>query len=240
MGKKLTTEQFIDKAVTIHGNMYDYSEVSYTNSQSKITVICLIHGRFYPAPNDHLKGTGCPICGRIRGGKKNTENTINSRPNLSCIIVPKNAIAIPVGKKGGYALVDKEDYELVYKYSWQFIKHGYVHNSKIGLMHRLIMKPPKNKRVDHINHMVFDNRKSNLRVCDQKDNVKNRISDENRFSSKYKGVSWYKNRGLWLSRITYDGKRICLGYFYDEIKAAKAYDEAAKKYHKEFAYLNFR
>jgi hypothetical protein len=58
-------------------------------------------------------------------------------------------------------------------------------------------------------------------------------------SSKFKGVSWFNREKRWVVKITTDGKTIHLGYFKDEIQAAKAYDKAAKKYHREFAALNF-
>ena len=47
MSKKLTTEEFIEKARKIHGNKYDYSKVVYVNSQTKVCIICPIHGDFW-------------------------------------------------------------------------------------------------------------------------------------------------------------------------------------------------
>lgn len=47
MSKKLTTEEFIEKARKIHGNKYDYSKVVYVNSQTKVCIICPIHGEFW-------------------------------------------------------------------------------------------------------------------------------------------------------------------------------------------------
>jgi hypothetical protein len=52
-------------------------------------------------------------------------------------------------------------------------------------------------------------------------------------------VCWSKHHKKWQAAINVDRKSIHLGYFNDEIEAAKCYDEAAKKYHKEFACLNF-
>ena len=60
--KKLTTEEFIEKACKIHGNKYDYSKVKYVNSETKVCIICPKHGEFYQTPHSHLTGEGCPKC----------------------------------------------------------------------------------------------------------------------------------------------------------------------------------
>jgi len=57
-------------------------------------------------------------------------------------------------------------------------------------------------------------------------------------SSRFKGVSFYKRYKKWKARVKIDETEIWLGYFNDEINAAKAYNEAAKKYFGEFAQLN--
>ena len=59
MPRKLTTEQFIEKARKVHGNKYDYSKVKYINNKTKVCIICHEHGEFYQTPHRHLKGRGC-------------------------------------------------------------------------------------------------------------------------------------------------------------------------------------
>jgi hypothetical protein len=61
--KKLTSEEFIEKAKKVHGDKYDYSKVDYKNSATKVCIICSDHGKFYQIPNDHLRGRGCTKCG---------------------------------------------------------------------------------------------------------------------------------------------------------------------------------
>jgi hypothetical protein len=62
-----TTQEFIDDAIKIHGNKYDYSLVKYKNSKEPVTVICPKHGNFNTLPINHLKGVGCPICSESKG-----------------------------------------------------------------------------------------------------------------------------------------------------------------------------
>ena len=62
--KKLTTEEFIAKANVVHNSRYGYSNVTYINNQSKITITCKQHGNFLQRPSNHLNGFGCSRCGR--------------------------------------------------------------------------------------------------------------------------------------------------------------------------------
>lgn len=57
-----TSGQCIRDFQKVHGAIYDYSKVEYTNSYTKVQVICSQHGIFYQTPHDHLKGKGCPKC----------------------------------------------------------------------------------------------------------------------------------------------------------------------------------
>lgn len=57
-----TTEQFIEDAQKVHGDVYDYSKVNYYNKSTKVCIICSKHGEFWQGPSCHLSGSGCPQC----------------------------------------------------------------------------------------------------------------------------------------------------------------------------------
>lgn len=61
-----SAEEFIEKANIVHSFKYDYSKVEYVNAITNVCVICPDHGAFYPTPNNHLRGSGCPICDSSR------------------------------------------------------------------------------------------------------------------------------------------------------------------------------
>lgn len=60
--KKKTLEQFVVEAKAVHGDKYDYSESIYAGVESKIPIICPIHGKFEQKAKRHLAGMGCLRC----------------------------------------------------------------------------------------------------------------------------------------------------------------------------------
>lgn len=67
---------FVQKAIAVHGNKYDYSKVEYVNNKTKVCIICPEHGEFWQDPHNHLKGKGCPMCGKeIKKPHKYTTET---------------------------------------------------------------------------------------------------------------------------------------------------------------------
>lgn len=151
--------------------------------------------------------------------------------------------------QGQFAIVDDEDYEALSKVKWYASKtpNTYYANrckekrdgKQIKVpMHRQILNAPSNLIVDHINHDGLDNRRENLRLCTHTDNMRNRkINYNNR--SGFKGVTWDKTHKKWRPNIQVDGKDMFLGYHFCIIKAAKIYDENARKFFGDFAKTNF-
>lgn len=158
----------------------------------------------------------------------------------------KNTRLIPL-TQGKFAIVDAEYYSYLTQHKWHFDGRYAVRMQFLGRingkkkfkknrMHRTIIQASPGMEVDHINGNGLDNRKSNLRFCSRQQNTHNQKHQKGR-ASKYKGVNKRKNK--WQARIQLPNKkRICLGAFYDEADAAKAYNEAALKYFGEFSRLN--
>jgi hypothetical protein len=146
--------------------------------------------------------------------------------------------------RGQFAIVDAEDYPRLSKYIWFAEgRPGSFYavrkeNGKSIKMHREILNAPDHLVVDHIDHNGLNNRKSNLRLCTFAENCRN-LRNSRHKTSKYKGVCWNKKLKKWAAAISCNNKTYHLGYFQDEIEAAKAYDKAARIYHGEFAALNF-
>lgn len=140
---------------------------------------------------------------------------------------------------GQLAKVDPEDYDRLKYLGWSLNEKGghakrcerRGKSTHTVLMHREIVNAPKGMLVDHINWDPLDNRKANLRVCSQRENLCNRGPTKQN-TTGFKGVSKVRNR----YQVSIDCKVI--GWFDDPIEAAKCYDKAAKELHGEFAFQN--
>lgn len=77
--KKLTTEEFIEKAKRVHGDKYSYEKTQYINSRTKVCIICPEHGEFWQLANAHLQGQGCSVCGRLNQSQKLSVRQNNRR-----------------------------------------------------------------------------------------------------------------------------------------------------------------
>ena len=80
-----STEDFVEKARSIHGDKYDYSKVEYTNNRTQVEIICKEHGSFFQKPYYHLKGCGCFPCSRNRANdmmRHSTEDFIKKAKEI--------------------------------------------------------------------------------------------------------------------------------------------------------------
>ena len=148
-----------------------------------------------------------------------------------------------------FTILDALDYYRYCAFKWTMGGQGStvyaVRSTKIGAkittrrLHREIMNAPKGLLVDHANNDTLDNRRANLRLATHFQNTCNRRKINSKTSSRFIGLYWEKRSNRWVTHIKDHGKRIYLGRFKSEFDAAKVYDAAAKKYHGEFAHLNF-
>lgn len=76
----MSFEEFVKKAQGVHGDKYDYSQVNYVNSKTKVKIICPIHGEFEQAPEKHWLGRGCPLCGKEKWKETNIKKYGNPYP----------------------------------------------------------------------------------------------------------------------------------------------------------------
>jgi hypothetical protein len=158
-------------------------------------------------------------------------------------------VSVPL-TKGYSTIISPEDVALVCRWKWQaHVKpDGRVYarrTSEIGggketiRLHRLIMSAPAGIMVDHINGNALDNRRCNLRFCDNRQNIQNaKKRKTGGCSSKFKGVYRIEGRRPWRALIYIMGRKKYLGCFETEIEAAAAYNAAAVKNFNQFARCN--
>jgi hypothetical protein len=210
-------------------------------------------------PPNHIKDKRIYFkCECLKCGKIKTINSKNVRNGSS-----KSCGCLHVGMKQGRTLnkyeeledcfvgtcsdgtkfyVDKQDYEKIKEYTWHTHEGNYIRTclySKMrkntySFLHNFILgEIPSGFVVDHIDGDPTKNKRENLRVVEQINNMKNLKKYSNNTSGT-KGVCYLKNEGKWHAYITYDKNRINLGKYVSKEDAIKVRKEAELKYFGEF------
>lgn len=148
---------------------------------------------------------------------------------------------------GQSLFIDDDDYSKCCKLTWNCQKGvvRHIFNPKIGkkayclVISKYILGVSllPGFLIDHIDRNTHNNQKNNLRIATYSENNSN-VAITKRNSSGFKGVSYSVGARAWKACISFKRNRIFLGYFKTKEIAAKKYNEAALKYHGNFAVLN--
>ena len=183
--------------------------------------VCKCGNRVVYAGNQLQRGA-VSTCGRC-------PNRIETLENLVVIWLPYSGSEKP-------CFIDAADYHLVKEHRWHAKKGRdktvfYARSTEGAYMHALLV----GKNADHKDGDGLNNRRENLRSATASENARNKGARIDNVTG-FKGV--YINHGRFYATITVNRVIHRLGRFNTAIEAARAYNEAAKKYHGEFAYLN--
>lgn len=162
-------------------------------------------------------------------------NLLRSKARKHNVIEQQGDTIIMFDEKGNFTLIDAEDYIKVKDIYWYQEINGYWRGyngtrAKL-LLHRCILEAPKGLVVDHINHKRFDNRKTNIRLCSQSQNLMNR---------KHNCIYYEKERNKWRARLEHLGKRYDLGRYSTKEEALAVIKDFKEKHFKEFYYREER
>ena len=231
MNIKKSTEDFIKKAIIVHGYKYDYSKVEYINNKTKVTIICPIHGDFMQKAERHLEGQGCSKCALLGRHKAIqsvaiNDTEVNTKKERS-YRVWHNLLDRTLNEKvkkqtPTYSDVSICDEWLVYSNFKQWFDNpvngyieGYELDKDILIKGNKVYSPDTCCFVPHeINSLLINRR---------------------RFRGKYPvGVS-RNNSGTYKATLAVRGARIIIGTFDTEVDAFNAYKRAKEAILKSIA-----
>lgn len=146
----------------------------------------------------------------------------------------------------GSIIIDKDDYDIVKDYQWHIensrknLQYGQSFTkgtlpTKTIRIHRLLM--PNSLQIDHINHNGLDNRKCNLRICNNQENNCNKNFLRNP-KSGYTGIRYNEKADSYYVRITVHKKEISLGHYKSLEEALEARRQGEMTYFGKFRYLD--
>lgn len=201
---------------------------AYSEKPSKVCSVC--GGKFSSSIN------GVPYCNKHYLRMKTTGKVeLNKRKSKNSYIVLNDYVELKTTKNQSF-FIDAKDLDVVLKYTWCLSKTGYLVaniNHKVVKLHRYILDVDSRQVIDHINGNPLDNRRNNLRICDQSNNGKNlKLKRNNNIG--YPGIR-KTHSNTYNVRITFNNKEIHIGNFNTLDEAISARKNAEIKYYGEFA-----
>lgn len=216
---------FIDLAGLYYGSLTVIKRCGTARNGCALWLCKCDCGNLSKVRSDGLKSGHTKSCGRCPVNK----------------YIVKGSITFGITAKEEHFIFDTEFLDIVKKYTW-YMDHRKcvktnIENNKSLRLHSLILGSTKGLQIDHINHNPSDNRKANLRMVTQQENIfNNPIRKDN--TSGYKGVSFNKSAKKYQATIVLNGKSYYLGIYKDKLEAAKAYNQKAMELFGEYAFLN--
>ena len=183
MPRKKTQEDFIRESTEIHGNTYDYSKSDYITSDTKLVIICKVHGSFLQKPYNHIRRKqGCNQCGietniiKQKGKRKLFGEYLNIL-NMQDSKEKFNLLFTYNPETGEF----KSKFNKNTNINWAGYQTTYI-NRQMYRTHRIIWTMMTEKipdEIDHINHNRSDNTWVNLRNVTHIENTRNRTLNQN-------------------------------------------------------------
>lgn len=217
-----------------------------------LTIVGVDRGRREREKNRHTYVFADCDCGN-KGKSYRLEQLINGQikscghlkkmPRKKNNIVLKDDYGYLIADSGTRFYFDIEDKKYLENRHWYENSNGYLitctregnGERKYIFFHRLIMGAKEGEIIDHISRQKNDNRKSNLRFCNQRDNTINRSKLE-RNSTGIIGVGYDEKYQKWLARIGVNYELYNLGRFDTRLEAIICRLQAEKRYFgEEFA-----
>ncbi len=198
-----------------------------TSKHRKWSCICDCGGT-KNARQDHLKKGLVGSCGCLQ--KERTRLAVR-KPNR--FEIKDDHVVVYANNTGSEFYVDLDDWPKVSEHGWYENDKGYLCSrvdGKIARLHRLIMCPEDGILVDHKDMSPANNRRSNLRLCTNSQNLMNKSESSNN-KSGMRGVFWVDRHRKWVARI----QQKHIGYFAKFEDAVTARKKAEKELFGEFA-----
>lgn len=136
--------------------------------------------------------------------------------------------------------VSSKDFGFLNQFNWFLDRNGYPYTRVV--ITKLILSAARDRVRDHKNGDILDNRRQNLQLISQANNIRKAKKTTKPKSSRFKGVSWRKSTNCWRAVLSYriqkEKHQIHLGHFKEESAAALAYNRAARRRWGRFAFQN--